>query len=73
MLETNKHFEIFKTSLETFKNNAYTKLTPTINNFSLVYDQITGRQAVRQAGVDLLQVIRSGLLFIENDIQYSKA
>ena len=56
MLETSRHFDIMKSSFEKFKDSAYTKLAPSINNFSLVYDQITGRESVRNAGVELLQV-----------------
>uniref|UniRef100_A0A5K3EI09 Coiled-coil domain-containing protein 51 n=1 Tax=Mesocestoides corti TaxID=53468 RepID=A0A5K3EI09_MESCO len=54
ILETNRHFDIIKTSFDSLTNNVHAKLDRSVNNFSSIYDKITGRESVRKAGVDLL-------------------
>lgn len=72
VLESNKHIDAIKSSFENLANTAYARLTPPIYNFSLIYDQITGRQTVRQAGIDLLQVRKLCPLYFCQHVRLKK-
>ncbi|BHF78454.1 Sperm associated antigen 1 [Sparganum proliferum] len=55
LLENNKSVQFLGRSLEELKKASSSKLEDYVGRFSLVYDTITGRDAVRKAGISVLE------------------
>lgn len=56
VLDSSRHFDIIKSSYEKLGNCIHSKVDTSIDKFTLLYDKVSGRDAVRKAGVGLLQV-----------------
>lgn len=56
MLVDGEKYELVKSSCDKLGNALHTKFDASVDRFSLLYDKITGRDTVRKAGIDLLQV-----------------
>ncbi|VDK36219.1 unnamed protein product [Taenia asiatica] len=55
VLDGSRHFDIIKSSYEKLGSCIHSKVDRSVDEFSLLYDKVSGRNAVRKAGVDLLQ------------------
>ncbi|KAH9278659.1 Tubulin alpha-1B chain [Echinococcus granulosus] len=55
VLDSNRHFDIIKSSYEKLGSCIHSKIDTSVDKFSLLYDKVSGRDAVRKAGVELLQ------------------